>query len=909
MKRLASLCAAVLCLFSMQVSAAPAVENSQFVVVKYRDKAQLQAAASQFQHLMVDAKKREFRTEATSADVAALRDAGFEVKVDPILTNKLQAFETAMRLGGDAKSIAGYACYRTVEETYTTMTNLATAKPTLASVVDIGPSFEKSRNAALGYTMKVLRISNSATDASLPNKPNMVVFGSIHAREYTPAELVTRFAEWLVNGYGTDPEATWLVDNYRFHLVLQANPDGRKKAEAGASWRKNTNNTNGSCSSSSYGTDLNRNFAFHWSTVAGGSSGDPCTETYRGPAAASEQETRNLIQYVAGTKGSDGIYTGGVFPDRRVDTVTVAAPSDYQGIFMDIHSYSQLVLWPWGDTSTASPNVVPLRTLGRRLAWFNNYSPQQSAQLYATDGATDDNFYGSLGVPAYTIELGVAFFESCTTFQNTTLPNNLAALKYAARNLSSPYNTPAGPDTVSVTSSAATVSPGATVTISAVVNDSRFNQSNGTETVHNIASAVLTIDKLPGSAGATPITMNASDGTFNASSETVTASISTSGLSVGRHLAYVQATDASGKAGTPNAVIFNIASGTNSPPTANFSVVTNGLTASFSDSSTDADGSISARAWNFGDGTTSSATNPSKTYVAAGTYTVALTVTDNAGATNTKSLSVTVTAPIGNTLQNGVPVTGLSAAANASLSYTLAVPAGAGNLKFITTGSSGDADLYVKFGAAPTDTVYDCRSNGSTSAETCNIASAQAGTYYVRVKAYSAFSGLSLTGSYSVSGPSTQILLNPGFESGASNWSGTAGVISNATSKTPRTGSFYAWLGGNGTTSTETVSQSIAIPAGKTSATLAFYYKIDTAETTTSTQYDKLTIAVLNSAGSVVKTCSTLSNLNKNTAYAAGAACDLSAYIGQTVSVRFSASEDSSAQTSFVLDDVALNVQ
>lgn len=992
MKRLARFCAAVLCLISVHAVAAPAPETSQFVVVKYRNKAELQAAASQFQHLIVDAKKREFRTEASNADVAALREAGFDVRVDPILNEKLQAFETALRLAGSQKSIPGYTCYRTVEETYTTMNNLVASKPTLANIVDIGPSFEKSRNASLGYTMKVLRITNSATDATLPNKPNMVIFGSIHAREYTPAELVTRFGEWLVNGYGTDSEATWLVDNYRFHLVLQANPDGRKKAEAGSSWRKNTNNTNGSCSSSSFGTDLNRNFGFHWSTVPGGSSGDPCNETYRGPTAASEQETRNLIQYVAGTKGTDGSYTGGVFPDRRADTVSAAAPSDFQGIFMDIHSYSQLVLWPWGDTSSASPNSVPLRTLGRRLAWFNNYTPQQSAQLYATDGATDDNFYGSLGVPSYTIELGVAFFESCTTFQNTTLPKNLSALKYAARNLSSPYNTPAGPDTVSVSASAATVSPGASLTISAAVNDSRFNQTNGTETIQNIASAIVTIDKLPGSVGATPITMSASDGTFNANTETVTATISTTGLAVGRHLAYVQATDTSGKAGTPNAVIFNIVSGTNAAPVANFSLVTSGLTATFSDSSSDADGSIAARAWNFGDGststatnpsktysaagtynvqltvtdnggltntvtksvtvttsanvapvanfsvstsgltatftdtstdsdgtlatrawnfgdsTTSTATNPSKTYSAAGTYTVTLTVTDNAGASNTKSNSVTVSSG-GNVLQNGVAVTGLSGAANAVLSYTMVVPAGASNLKFVSSGGTGDADLYAKFGAAPTDTVYDCRSNGGTNAETCTITTAQAGTYYVRVKGYSAFSGLSLTGSYTVGGTQTQILLNPGFESGATNWTGTAGAIGNATTKTPRTGSYYAWLGGNGTTSTETVSQSIAIPAGKTAATLAFYYKIDTAETTTSTQYDKLTIAVLNSGGTVLKTCQTLSNLNKNTAYAAGANCDLSAYIGQTVSVRFSATEDSSAQTSFVLDDVALTVQ
>ena len=100
----------------------------------------------------------------------------------------------------------------------------------------------------------------------------------------------------------------------------------------------------------------------------------------------------------------------------------------------------------------------------------------------------------------------------------------------------------------------------------------------------------------------------------------------------------------------------------------------------------------------------------------------------------------------------------------------------------------------------------------------------------------------------------------------------------------------------------------MSIPSGKTSATLSFYLRVDTAETTTTTAYDKLTVQVLNSAGSVLKTCNTYSNLNKSTSYAQKT-CDLSAYIGQTVTVKFTGTEDSSLQTSFLIDDVALNVQ
>ena len=191
----------------------------------------------------------------------------------------------------------------------------------------------------------------------------------------------------------------------------------------------------------------------------------------------------------------------------------------------------------------------------------------------------------------------------------------------------------------------------------------------------------------------------------------------------------------------------------NQAPVANFSVATSGLTATFTDSSTDSDGTIASRSWNFGDSTTSTATNPSKTYAAAGTYTVTLTVTDNAGATNTKSSSVTVTAPAGgNELQNGVARTGLSGAASSETTYTLVVPAGATNLKFVMAGGTGDADMYVKFGSAPTTTTYDCRPYLSGNNETCTITTAQAGTYYVKLRGYSAYSGVSLTGSFTAGG-------------------------------------------------------------------------------------------------------------------------------------------------------------
>ena len=187
--------------------------------------------------------------------------------------------------------------------------------------------------------------------------------------------------------------------------------------------------------------------------------------------------------------------------------------------------------------------------------------------------------------------------------------------------------------------------------------------------------------------------------------------------------------------------------GTNVPPVANFSVVTSGLTATFTDSSSDSDGSIASHSWTFGDGASSSSTSPSHTYASAGTYSVSETVTDNSGASNTKTSSVTVTSTGGgggNVLQNGVAVTGLSAARNGQLNYSVAVPSGAHNLKIAISGGSGDADLYVRLGSAPTTSTYDCRPFVTGNTESCTATAPQAGTYFIMINGFSAFSGVTL---------------------------------------------------------------------------------------------------------------------------------------------------------------------
>jgi hypothetical protein len=156
--------------------------------------------------------------------------------------------------------------------------------------------------------------------------------------------------------------------------------------------------------------------------------------------------------------------------------------------------------------------------------------------------------------------------------------------------------------------------------------------------------------------------------------------------------------------------------------------------------------------------------------------------------------------------------------------------------------------------------------------------------------------------------PGSQLLLNPGFELGNVNWVATAGVVNNSTSRPARTGSWYAWLDGYGTTHTDSLYQQITIPASATSATLTFYVRIDTAETTTTTAFDRLQVQVRNSANTVLATLATYSNLNKSTTYVLKT-FNLTAYKGQTIRVYFLGTEDSSLQTSFVIDDTAVNVQ
>lgn len=156
--------------------------------------------------------------------------------------------------------------------------------------------------------------------------------------------------------------------------------------------------------------------------------------------------------------------------------------------------------------------------------------------------------------------------------------------------------------------------------------------------------------------------------------------------------------------------------------------------------------------------------------------------------------------------------------------------------------------------------------------------------------------------------PGAELLLNRGFESGGVNWTATSGVINNSTQQTPRTGSWYAWLNGYGVTHTDTLFQQITVPSTANSVTLSFWLKISSAETTTTTVFDRLRVQVRNSSNTVLTTLATFSNLNETTGYTLRT-FDLTAFRGQTIRIYFLGTEDSSLATSFVIDDTSCTTQ
>ena len=455
--------------------------------------------------------------------------------------------------------------------------------------------------------VRVLVVGNfEKQDAQAEKPPNMVWTGGIHAREYAPQEVGIQFIEWLLANYDTDANARMMVDTNRYHYIVH-NPDGRKLAEQdiAARQRKNTNYETALCTLTTNGrtvlnsgVDLNRNYPFGWATGgAGGSDGEVCGDTYRGVSRGSEPETQAVLNYVRGTwNQAQCKWEGGALPDGRPKSTTycnpenrdnngtgeldwkTGAPDTYGGgMFIDLHSNARAVLWPWGveraenDNNTHTPNNKGMAVIAQRLAYHNNYSSQQLLS-YNTEGTTKDAMYGYLGAPSYTVEMGRSFYEDCGVYQRETYPENFNGFHYLSRILRRVYQLPFGPDTVDVRTGAVSVDAGQKVTVTATVDDNRYRYSNAGQAeilpppypvVFNIQSAKAYVDKLPWEAGAVGVDMTLSTSAqarsdYPDATKLATGTIDTTGLSVGRHMVYVQGTNTDGKPGAVSAAFLDV---------------------------------------------------------------------------------------------------------------------------------------------------------------------------------------------------------------------------------------------------------------------------------------------------------------------------------------------------------------
>jgi len=312
--------------------------------------------------------------------------------------------------------------------------------------------------------------------------------------------------------------------------------------------------------------------------------------------------------------------------------------------------------------------------------------------------------------------------------------------------------------------------------------------------------------------------------------------------------------------------------------------------------------------WNFGDGTAAStAQNPGHTYNIAGNFTATLTVTGSSSPAQT----ATATVPISATPLQGAPPgppTGLSGAAgNGQVTLNWTAPASNGgqeitNYRVYRGTSSGSETLLTTGGCANLAVVLTCTDTGLVNGQ----------TYFYKVTAVNP-AGESTQSNEASARPTSptctpaQLLGNPGFETGtAAPWTASTGVVSNHAQEPPHSGTWDAWLDGYGTTHTDTLSQTVTLPTGCTNYNFSFWLHVDTAETSATTVFDTLKVQVLNSSGTVLATLHTYSNLDHLTGYAQHS-FSLSAYAGQKITLKFTGAEDFEFQTSFVIDDTAIN--
>ncbi|CAL9545526.1 M14 family metallopeptidase [Streptomyces sp. enrichment culture] len=346
--------------------------------------------------LVVSGRADQIRTlRAKGYQVTALPDASHRVAEDEI---RLYDFPSA-----DSR-------YHNYAEMNAEINQRLAAYPTIMSKRVIGKSYQ-------GRDIVAIKISdNVATDES---EPEVLFTHHQHAREHLTVEMALYLLRELGAGYGSDSRVTNMVNSREIWILPDLNPDGGEYDIATGSyrsWRKNRQPNSGS---SYVGTDMNRNWNYRWG-CCGGSSGSPSSETYRGTAPESAPEVKVVSDFVR-------------------SRVVGGAQQIKAGI--DFHTYSELILWPFGytyaDTTTGmtADDRNAFATVGQKMAASNGYTPEQSSDLYITDGSIDDYLWGVHKIFGYTFEMyprsssGGGFYPPDEVIERETSRNRDAVLQ------------------------------------------------------------------------------------------------------------------------------------------------------------------------------------------------------------------------------------------------------------------------------------------------------------------------------------------------------------------------------------------------------------------------------------------------------------------------------------------------
>lgn len=337
----------------------------------------------------------EARLKRAGVDIAASRSTPGGVELDLVLSDaergrlegqgvgvqpkRNRDGKTARQLAAEQKA-AGFKVWRSFDQRggiRDELYEVAQRNPRIAKLAVIGRSVQ-------GREILALKVTKDAGRTADGSRPSVLYVGGQHAREWIGVEVARRLMHHFVDGYGRNPDVTDLVDTRELWFVLVANPDGYQYTfDVERLWRKNLrdNDRDGQISNVD-GVDPNRNFDEHWNYDNEGSSSDFSSQTYRGPSAASEPETRAMQDFLQRMRFK---------------------------FLVNYHSYGQLLLYSFGwqvqTPSIDDPIFVALSGTDDRPA-IEGFNPGVGADLYTTNGETTDYAHAKAGTLAWTPELG-----------------------------------------------------------------------------------------------------------------------------------------------------------------------------------------------------------------------------------------------------------------------------------------------------------------------------------------------------------------------------------------------------------------------------------------------------------------------------------------------------------------------